>query len=147
MAPLSRGKSDQLIEVWPGVPPSQSDPSTHFWYRAADSRYRRICDDSGWPTDVSLVSDSSRVYVPCVDCRGLYVEDLVGGEERLSPAPHVMAPLLSGPHPTKIWGSPRKEHGTDMATMPLAAVPIASFARFYDATGPQKVRIVRDSRL
>ncbi len=31
--------------------------------------------------------------------------------------------------------------------MELASVPVTTFARFYEATGPGKVRIVRDSRL
>ncbi|MGD9935693.1 MAG: hypothetical protein AB7T37_18500 [Dehalococcoidia bacterium] len=34
-----------------------------------------------------------------------------------------------------------------MAKMPLEPIPAATFARFYEATGPQKVRIVRDSRM
>lgn len=82
---MSAVASGHLIEVWPATAPDPSDSQTHFWYRAADSRYRRICDDSGWPVDAPLVSalviDDSLLYVPCGDCKGLYTEDIVSGGE------------------------------------------------------------------
>ena len=66
-----------MIAIWPATAPDQSDASTHFWYEAPGSRYRRICDDLGWPIDTPLISDVSRAYAPCTDCRGLYVEDIM----------------------------------------------------------------------
>ncbi len=141
---MNQAKSNQIIEIWAGTPPGQPDPSTHFWYKARDNQYRRVCDDLGWPTGVPLISDSSRIYVPCAECRSLYVEDIIRGNQRLDAVSHVDSPLPSVVHFPKFGGSPDKER---VSTLEIDSVPVATFARFFEATAPHKVRIVRDSRL
>ena len=145
---MPQSANTSLIEVWAGTAPGQPDPSTHFWYKAPDTQYRRICDDSGWPTDTPLISDRSRIYVPCRECRSLYVDDIVHGDQLLDPILHVTPPFQTGEYPLTIGGySTENDEGTTMTKMTLSDVPVATFARFYEATGPQKVRMVRDSRL
>lgn len=133
-----------IIPVWPGTPPGQPDPLTHFWYLWPDNQYHRLCDNSGWPLGTPLISDGSRVYVPCTECRIFYVEDIVRGEQRLDPIVQVDDPMYFMVHSPKYGGLPEKE---GVFTLQIESVPVATFARFYEATGPGKVRTVRDSRL
>lgn len=132
------------IAIWPGTPPGQPDPTTHFWYESPEGGYRSICNDSRWPVDTPPIGDDSRIYVPCADCRNLYVEDIVSGESRLDTRFPVDYPHISVVYSQEYWGYPQRKMGSIMEIKPVA---IATFARFYGATGPQKVKIVRDARL
>ena len=132
-----------IIQIWPGVSPSQPDPATHFWYKAKDDRYRRVCDDERWPINAPLVSAASDVYVPCTECRGLYVEDMVRGAQILS-ATTVVDPPKFVVYSPKFGGYP-----TEIAVGPMeiGSVPLATFARFSEASMSQRVRVVRDARM
>ncbi len=66
------------IAIWPGGAPEQSDPTVHFWYKSPDDGHRSVCDKARWPTGVSPSDAASESYVPCVECRDLYVDDIVG---------------------------------------------------------------------
>lgn len=110
---------------------------------AQDKRYRRICDDMGWPPDVPLISAVQTMYVPCPECRGIYVEDMLRGSQRLSPVP-VIAPNEFVVYSHKFRGYTQKEA---VCAMEIGAVALATFARFSEATMSQRVRVVRDARL
>ncbi len=124
--------------------PGQRDPATHFWYNARDDRYRRVCDDEAWPLGAALVSAASDVYVPCTECRSLYVEDMVRGDMRLSATPVVEDLSDSVVYSPKLGGYPQEnvEH-----PMEIGNVALATFARFSEASMSQRVRVVRDARL
>ncbi len=74
------------IGIWPGTP---LESLTHFWYRPTEGGLRRICDDTSWPATQPPGDDAARIYDPCTECRGLYVDDIVSGECRLA--------ILDGP--------------------------------------------------
>lgn len=72
------------------------------------------------------------------------MEDIVRGELLLDPTSPVDDPLRSMVYSPK-YGEP--PHGEAASTMEIKSVPIATFARFYEATGPRKVTMVRDARI
>ena len=135
-----------LVTIWPGVLPGYVDPTTHFWYAGLEGSRLRLCDDAQW-LEGTKVDDSSRPYVPCSACQELYVEDVAFGLRWLDPqimpthTPNyrVYDPLNGG----CIDG----EGVSAMASDQIKWIPMAAFARFYEATGPQKVRMVRDARI
>jgi len=90
------------------------------------------------------MSDDSRVYVPCEECRGLYVEDIVHGYQLLDPLPAVVEPTASVVYSPKFGEYPQQEM---VPTMEIGNVAIATFARFFEATPSGRVRVVRDARL
>ena len=138
------GKQDKKalsIRIWAG--PSQHwDPTTHFWYEGKNAKYFRLCDDVEWKGE-SLIANKATApspYVPCRACKELYANDMVIGEQLLNPHDSVVYSPLNG-------GYTIETEGTLMTTVNIAPrISIATFARFYEATGPQKVTIVRDAR-
>lgn len=132
------------IEVWPATARGQGSSVTHFWYRAPDSRYRRVCDDEGWPAGDPLVSSATGVYAPCAECRNLYVEDMAR-DQRLSTVSHVAPPTDAVLYSPQFGGYPREVEG--IVPLDIGKVALATFARFSEASMSQRVRVVRDARI
>ncbi len=131
----------QSISIWPRTAPG--DPVTHFWYDTPAGGFRTICDDSPWLSGRGHALAEPETYSPCLECRGLYVEDIVSGEMLMDASKLVDGPpVYVVPYP-KTHMVPTRKKGIGME---IKQVPITSFARFYGATGPQKVKIVRDAR-
>lgn len=74
-------KRAQAIAIWAGALPAH--PTIHFWYKSQGGEYRCVCDDAEWPDRMPPSGDDSSPYVPCLECRGMYVDDIVSGELRL----------------------------------------------------------------
>ena len=129
------------IALFPSVSGS-TDPATHFWYEEHKGHYLRLCDGLEWEGMPSVRLSS---YIPCLTCKDLYIGDIAGGQRRLLLLPDSPVP----PPPTVIYslrdgGAP---HQTQGGHMQISNIPMTTFARFYEATGPQKVSMVRDARL
>ncbi len=71
--------AERTIAIWPGGAPEQPDPTVHFWYKSPDGGHPSVCDKARWPIGVAPNDKASEPYVPCVECRDLYVEDIVDG--------------------------------------------------------------------
>ena len=127
------------------------DPTTHFWYKGLGGELFRLCDDAKWVNGTQPV-DNKRPYVPCRSCQELYADDLVIEKQLLDPLPSSPGNQLVPSHtPNPVEYShlegvaiPRNGVSKTMMNHPVA---LATFARFYGATGPQKVTMVRDARL
>ncbi len=141
------------IEIWASTTPGVSDPTTHLWLRGAAKSGYRFCDGAGW-SELPVDRATDRPYVPCSLCQELYTLDATLDEQRFGPLgftplddgsvhryPNLSTPLPeSGVAVTELWEM-------DMVTAEVPSVPLTMFARYYDATGPQKVSIVRDVRM
>ncbi len=130
----------QAIPIYIGTPLGGTDPRAHFWYHSPDSEPLRLCDDVPWPQGKLPRLDDSAIYVPCDNCKGLYVEDILWGEQWLEPHPYI------DPSPNCVVYSPNEgeplynKEGDNM-DKPIA---ISTFARYYESTDSLKWRIVEN---
>ena len=150
--PKRQRDSSPSILVWSGRP-SGPDPTTHFWFDQAGTRLR-ICDNVAWSEWPEYDASGPVAYVPCRLCKELYLEDVMYGRHVLDVLPEPPAPDENGHPPlfevyspynrgyTKESQYTPKEQGDAMPT-----IPIASFARFYEARPASQPRIVRDIRI
>lgn len=132
----------QAIPIYIGTPLGGADPRVHFWYYSPDGTTRRICDDGPWPHGRVPRSGDSIVYVPCTECRGLYVDDLVdGGQQRFDPHPY----LYPSPYPV-IDSLEIRESKLDYVegSEEMNPIAVSTFARYYEATDRQRLRIVKE---
>lgn len=148
-------KNRPSIPIWPGRIPGR-DPVTHFWYVGPNSSLLRLCDDHSLPEGLQLAEPDGPL-VPCRSCRDLYVSDGVQGHLLLDTTLAVDQPPPIMVYSHKLIGdtikvgvspnnqtmyTPRNRRGMDIKPIPMTA-----FARFYEATGPKKVAMVREARL
>ena len=146
----------QPIPIWSSKAPGP-DPTAHYWYRDHLAQYCRLCDDALWPDVTTLPNLTAQIHVPCRLCDELFVADQSGGRRVLDPtqalertSPSVLYSPPNGGYThgavgytVKTAGYTPKYVGREMDIKP---VPMAAFARFYEATPAQKVNMVRDAR-
>jgi len=133
--------------------PRGLNPTTHFWFERATGERVRICDGASWAEEPEP-NDGPTPYAPCNSCKELYLEDILYGRQMFEILPKPLAPTRDrqarkfGAYSPKIGAyAPAQEYTPQNSGCPMPTVPIASFARFYKARPPDKVRIVRDIRI
>ena len=134
----------QAIAIHPGTPLGETDRRTHFWYQLPSGELHRLCDDAKWPDNTPPRSNNSTIDIPCLKCRDLYLEDTICGRQALIPHALMDSPPDSMVYSLKLWGYPLIE---EIRHMEIDTQPMTAFARFFEATPSQKVRMVRDARL
>ena len=134
----------QTIPIYVGTPEGSKDPRTHFWYRLGNGDTRRVCDNGLWPDGSPPKIGDSTVYVPCTECQALYTTDIIHGQQVLDAHPFIDF------YPSAVVDYPRNgfsphNNGVDTPkdgehAMEMKAIPINTFAKYFDATDAGKVR-------
>jgi hypothetical protein len=105
-----------------------------------------MCNDALWPAGLPQRIEDSAVYVPCAECQALYTTDILYGKQLLDARPFIdYAPSAVVDYQRN--GYPAHDNGdgptTDgVRTMEMKAVPISTFARYFEATDAGKWRVV-----
>ena len=146
-------KGNHSIPIWVGPTPDGSEPAVHLWYTEGGGPWFRFCDNAQLNV-ASANNVPGTPYMRCRACLELYVIDATLPSQRLG---HVLVTSPAQKPPvcyadfkvdTINYRVPMpKSERSDVASGPTHAVPMTMFARFYDATGPEKVRVVRDARI
>jgi hypothetical protein len=101
-----------------------------------------MCDEAEWPTGTPPDTNQA-IDVPCTSCRDLY-RYIIARDAGVAPHAPVDYPTLSMvPYP-KLGVPPQNN---EVATMEIGRQPMTAFARFFEATPAEKVKMVRDARL
>ena len=141
------------VPVWAGPAPDGSDPTVHLWYADNAKVCFRLCDNVKWSSGEAVhLRDES--YARCRDCRDLYALDATLPSQRFGHL-EVGLPILrneicytqSMVDTSDLMEYTHESQGIVMLSNMINSVPMTAFARFYDASGPEKVRVVRDVRL
>lgn len=140
------------ITLWSGRGLSEADPTRHYWFLDREQRSWRLCDGAAWPDAEAPAPTDAAVYAACRVCDDLYVSELAHGRRLLNPADD---PLFLAMHPPKFGGYTPAGVATTLPDltaerrlgMDIQPIAMTSFARFYEATGPEKVKMVREARL
>ena len=140
------------IQVWPGRL-SGPDPTIHFWFEDTERVPQRVCDGSVWVDTPNSEQDVPPLYVPCLVCQEIYVDDGLRGRQLLRIA-------VTRPHLANGEGTPENGEGTPeneaakMAiqaeldpTMPIIPpISVLRFAQFTASTMKERQKLVEDIR-